>query len=265
MLFTLLCVCACLTSGCVHDTLSHSTHTRTHLHTHTHTFAHIYTHTFTNTHSLTACNNMHESSRWLVSCVAVCLLCVVVDNTYSQPWLHVRCQPWSMFTLICFVVGCVVLFDMFRVQSLASTPKPSRSFEKSYTEKVTPTFAHQVSHELSPEELELVRRLVTLTSSTPDDTPGTYENKLYAQDASGEAIAVAEEIMAATSYAFNFVLHGQHESGNIREVIDQHSDSKVPRSETTKLQFDDGRPKVGCVGLHWVGLSWAVNDWLVAD
>ncbi len=59
--------------------------------------------------------------------------------------------------------------------------------------------------------------------------------------------------MSRTSYAFNFVLHGQHESGNIRALLEQHkeggpssaaSSSSIPHHDTTKLRFDDGRAKV---------------------
>lgn len=124
----------------------------------------------------------------------------------------------------------------------ATTPKPNRSLEKSFTEKVAPSFVHTVSHELSDEELALIRRLVKVTSSTLEDACGVFPNKLDAHNASLEAVDVAEEIMSRTSYAFNFVHHGQHKSGNIRALLEQHTD--VPRSNTTKLKFDNGKKTV---------------------
>lgn len=131
-----------------------------------------------------------------------------------------------------------------QTSSNAPTPK-ARSKEggvqRSATAKVATNFVHQVSHELSGEELQLIRRLVALTSSTPADKPGNYPNKLQANDASGAALQVAEAIMQKTHYAFNFIHHGQHESGNIRAVLDRHNSEgefSVPHSDTTKIKIE---------------------------
>ncbi len=97
-------------------------------------------------------------------------------------------------------------------------------------------FVHTVSHELSPEELHLVRQLALLTTCCPQDAPGVYDNELNFRQASREAVAVAEEIMERTKYAFNFVRHGQHESGNIRALLDQHTEP-IPHSNTTIIPY----------------------------
>ena len=121
-----------------------------------------------------------------------------------------------------------------------------RKLERSGTVAVASTFKHEFSHEMSPEELRLVRRLVKLTSTTPTDEPGEYANPLYPNNASGEAIQVAEQIMEKTRYAFNFVHHGQHDSDNIKSLLEQHSpnSSTVPHNDTTKLDFRKGDERV---------------------
>lgn len=127
--------------------------------------------------------------------------------------------------------------------SNAPTPKAREKPEvqRSATAKVATNFVHEVSHELSAEERQLIRRLVALTTSTAVDKEGYFENKLQANDASGAALQVAEAIMQKTHYAFNFIHHGQHESGNIRAVLDKHNegDYRIPHSQTTKIKIDD--------------------------
>lgn len=123
-------------------------------------------------------------------------------------------------------------------EKLGGTPESGHRLERSGTVAVASTFKHEFSYEMSPDELNLVRRLVALTSSTPSDSPGEYPNPLYSANASGEAIQVAEQIMAKTKYAFNFVHH--HESAgaakDIRSVLERQK-SGIPHNATTKLSF----------------------------
>lgn len=130
-------------------------------------------------------------------------------------------------------------------KSKTSTSKVARSssMQRSGTAKVNVNFVHQVSHELSAEETELVRELAKLTSSCQDDAPGVYENKLRPKNVHCDALDIAREIMERTQYAFNFVKHGQGKSGNIRALIDQHIDQSGASSDpskTTKLHFQSG-------------------------
>ena len=122
------------------------------------------------------------------------------------------------------------------VEMQASSPKQHKSLERTETAKVDAAFVEEVSHELSAEELDLIRSLVKLTSTTPKDEEGVFPNKLDASNASKDAVEVAEDLMARTSYAFNFIHHGQHKSGNIRALLEKHTEG-IPHSTTTKLNF----------------------------
>jgi hypothetical protein len=142
----------------------------------------------------------------------------------------------------------------------------SSSMQRSGTAKVNVNFVHQVSHELSAEETELVRELAKLTSSCQDDAPGVYENKLRPTNVHCDALDIAREIMERTQYAFNFVKHGQGKSGNIRALIDQHIDQSGASSDpstTTKLHFQSGEVSAQLRQHHQA--SNAKNDSEVSD